>query len=89
MPFKKMTGNNNIDLESLRKKKAKANRVKKLFVYFSRKYTDSHLEHISGFLNNSVLDAAISKMFKRTEEELEKKEVLLNDAKCLEGLFSG
>lgn len=78
----------NIDLESLKRKRAKANHAKKLFVYFSRKYTDSGLKQISGFLNNSVSEAAISKMFKRTEEELEKKEWFLEDARCLEELFS-
>ncbi len=78
----------NIDLESLRRKRGKVNYAKKLFVYFSRKYTDSRLEQISSFLNNNVSEAAISKMFKRTEEEIEKKEELREGARRLGELIS-
>lgn len=77
----------NTDLEALRRKKAKANQVKKLFVYFSRKYTDSGLQQIRSFLDNSVSTAAISKMFSRTEIGLKKQEELRQDVKSLDNLL--
>lgn len=79
----------NTDLDALRRKRVKANRVKKLFVYFSRKYTDSGLEQIRSFLNNSVSESAISKMFRRTEVELEleRQEGLRQDARSLDNLL--
>ena len=77
----------NTDLDALRRKRVKANQAKKLFVYFSRKYTDSGLEQIRIFLNNSVSDAAISKMFRRTEVELEQQEGLRQDVRSLDNLL--
>jgi REP element-mobilizing transposase RayT len=77
----------NTDLETLRRRGGKANRAKKLFVYFSRKYTDSGLQQIRNFLNNSVSAAAISKMFSRTEAELEKQEGLRQDVRSLDKLL--
>lgn len=73
----------NTDLDALRKKGGKDNQVKKLFVYLSRKYTDSGLEQIRNFLNSSVTAAAISKMFSRTETELRKQEGLRQEVRNL------
>lgn len=78
----------NTDLDTLMKKGGKDNRVRKLFVYLSRKYTDSGLEQIRNFLNSSVTAAAISKMFTRTEIELKKQGELKQEVRNLGNMLS-
>lgn len=79
----------NTDISVLSKKKIKFNRVRKAFVYFSRKYTASTLDELRRFLNNSITEGAISKLFSRTEEELKKENGLEREIEEIEEqLFS-
>ncbi|MFQ6082127.1 MAG: transposase [Candidatus Aminicenantia bacterium] len=63
----------NIEKEMLIRRKAKFNKGKKVFVYLARRYTDSDLNRIRNFLNNSITEVAVSKLCSRTQEELKNR----------------
>ena len=73
-----------VDKAVLLKKKARSNSPKKAFVYLSRKYTDCGLVGMKQLLDNTVSEAGISKLFNRTDRELQKDKLLRSDMEKLE-----
>ena len=71
-------------IDILSRPKIKKNFAKKLFVYLSRKYTDKSLNEIKEFLNDSITEVAISKLSRRTEDELCLNPSLNEDKKHIE-----
>ncbi len=77
----------NIDIRTLIKRKTKFNSGKKVFVYLARKYTDNELNKIRGFLDNSITEVAISKLFSRTQEEIAKHKSFKKEIEKIERLL--
>jgi putative transposase len=73
-----------IEQAELFRKKAKFNNGKKVFVYLARKYTHNGLREIKEFLDSSITEVAISKIYNRIQEELIKKKALRADVKMIE-----
>ncbi len=76
-----------IDRDILTKRKIKFNNAKKVFVYLARKYTDNSLKQIRNFFNDSITEVAISKVFSRIQEELNKNNDLKKEIKEIEKII--
>lgn len=74
----------NIDKDNLTKRKKKFNKGKKVFVYLARRYTDNGLKQIRNFLENSITEVAVSKLFSRTQKELLKQQDFKKEVKKIE-----
>jgi REP element-mobilizing transposase RayT len=73
-----------IDRAALFRKKAKFNNGKKVFVYLARTYTHNGLRAIKDFLDNSITEVAISKIYNRTQEELVNERALRAEVTMIE-----
>ena len=78
-----------VDRNLLYKRKRGHNRPQKVFIYLSRRYTDTTLGQIRHYLKNSIGENSISKIFSRIQDEMCKDKSLKKEVDIITTILLG